>query len=76
MAVSDGRTGEILRRFGEESERRAGAGIRISRPQGDVLLTASSKGKRIRILAESENSETAKELCGAIEDQIFSLISR
>lgn len=71
---SDGAyTGEILRRFGEESETHTGAGIRLSRPQGEVLLTASPKGRRIRILAESEDSETAKELCGAIEDQIFSL---
>ena len=69
-------TGEILRRFGEESDEKTGVGVRLSGEKGDVLLTAASQGQRIRILTEAENEETAIELCGEMEDKICAMMNQ
>lgn len=67
-------TGEILNRLNTDRANRTGAGINIEFNSGNILLTASGRGKNIRILAEAENEETAAELCGEIEDKINSVI--
>ena len=64
------RTAAVLEALRESGRSRAGAGLRLSRPQGEVLLTPSDRGSRIRITAEAADSETAEELCGEIEEMI------
>ncbi|MBQ6018878.1 MAG: NTP transferase domain-containing protein [Clostridia bacterium] len=63
------RTAAVLESLRDGSVSR-GAGVRLRRPRGEILLTPSDRGTRIRITAEAANSETAAELCGEIEEMI------
>ena len=71
MAVPGGRdaTGGILGELGRQ-RRNIGAGIRLFYDKGNVFLSATDNGARLRIIAEAADAETAAELCGEVQEQI------
>lgn len=74
VAENGEHTGDILHYFSDSSIKGQGAGINIELENGNILLTANSRGKNIRILAEALDEETAEEICGEIEDKINSVM--
>ena len=64
------RTAALLESLRRQGRTKKGAGVRLVRPEGQVLLTPSDRGSRLRITAEAADSETAQELCGEVEEMI------
>ncbi|MBQ6165086.1 MAG: NTP transferase domain-containing protein [Clostridia bacterium] len=64
------RTAAVLEALRQDPDAGNGAPLRLRRPNGDVLLSPSDRGSRIRIIAEAADSETAAELCGEVEEMI------
>ena len=65
--------GKILKAFLQDSPFPSGTipeGVSVSREKGTVLIRPLKNGEGLRVLAEAENAEFARELCAFYKDSI------